>query len=294
MGWAALILPYLDQRPLYDQIDFTTTIDTPVNQAIRTTVLPIYTCPSDSSTGVYLICNDSSSPLADVATNSYTACYGALGQIDAVPAQGNGLFGAKLELADPGCKRRHEQYTRPGGTPAMSAQAPWAGVVTNGAVVTTPGCPVFASVMEAAPTQVMARVGKRPLLDPTSEPYDFFSPHNDIVNFVFADGSVHALHSSVTIDVLSPRHHSRRRNGAERRFLTEAHPCENGLHLSHLTAGRVRWFCWSSWGPAAIHVPVPRVWKMVRFTGIAARDFDFPCRRGGSSGQAARCLRERY
>ena len=58
---------------------------------------------------------------------------------------------------------------------------------------TTPGAPVYLSIIEQAPSMVMARVGMRPLNDRFSEPYDFFSPHPGVTQFVFADGSVHNI-----------------------------------------------------------------------------------------------------
>ena len=61
---------------------------------------------------------------------------------------------------------------------------------------------MYAAVTEMAPTQVMARIGNRNLLAPNSEPYDFFSPHAGMVNFVFADGSVRPLSSEVSYPVL--------------------------------------------------------------------------------------------
>jgi prepilin-type processing-associated H-X9-DG protein len=56
--------------------------------------------------------------------------------------------------------------------------------------------------MEPAPTMAMARIGSHTLNSPYSEPYDFFSPHPDVVNFAFADGSVHALSVSMDLTVL--------------------------------------------------------------------------------------------
>jgi hypothetical protein len=35
------------------------------------------------------------------------------------------------------------------------------------------------------------------LFDQMSEPYDFFSPHGNVVQFVFADGTVRALSSGI-------------------------------------------------------------------------------------------------
>ena len=47
----------------------------------------------------------------------------------------------------------------------------------------------------------MCRIGSKPLNSPISEPYDFFTPHLT-TNFVFADGSVHALPFTTAVPVL--------------------------------------------------------------------------------------------
>jgi hypothetical protein len=48
----------------------------------------------------------------------------------------------------------------------------------------------------------MARIGNRSLNSPYSEPYDFFSPHVDVVFFVFADGSVRGLTSNTELEAV--------------------------------------------------------------------------------------------
>ena len=49
---------------------------------------------------------------------------------------------------------------------------------------------------------VLARIcGRRPLNDPYSEPYDFFSPHTGVVFFAFADGSARGLNANLDLSV---------------------------------------------------------------------------------------------
>ena len=84
-GWAAYILPYVEQEPLYRRIDFATAIEAYANKDIRTTILKIYTCPSDLNTGIYVVDSQRNEPLADAATNSYAACYGSGGSIGEFP-----------------------------------------------------------------------------------------------------------------------------------------------------------------------------------------------------------------
>ena len=51
--WATLILPYLEQTALYEQVVFSVPPwSGPANQQLRETVLPVLTCPSDSRVGL--------------------------------------------------------------------------------------------------------------------------------------------------------------------------------------------------------------------------------------------------
>jgi len=48
--WLAAILPYLEQRPLWEQIDFTKAYDSTENAQAASTQLSVYLCPSTSRT----------------------------------------------------------------------------------------------------------------------------------------------------------------------------------------------------------------------------------------------------
>src|SRR5262249_3628446 len=80
-SWAAQLLPYLEQEPLSRQLQFNLPVEDPANLLGRTTVLRAFICPSDRSTGVFSVLDANGTPLADAATNSYAACYGAGGEI---------------------------------------------------------------------------------------------------------------------------------------------------------------------------------------------------------------------
>lgn len=48
-SWRTLILPFMEQRELYESIDLNKPWDDPVNQKAANTVLPFYSCPSSPS-----------------------------------------------------------------------------------------------------------------------------------------------------------------------------------------------------------------------------------------------------
>jgi prepilin-type processing-associated H-X9-DG protein len=136
------------------------------------------------------------------ATNSYAASYGALGLVDLQPEQGNGLLMRNSRFRIQDVPDGLSNTLALGERCAMLVRTPWAGVMTVAYAVTTPGAPVYTTITEGAPVLVMARISNRPLLVPNSEPYDFFSAHAGLVQFAFADGSVHALSGDVSVEVL--------------------------------------------------------------------------------------------
>lgn len=192
-GWAALILPYIEQGNLADQIDYVTAIEDPSHAQARVVRLSHLVCPSDVNTGVFTVLSNQNDPLADAHTNSYAACFGAYGLLNLTPDDGNGLFQRNSRHATSDITDGTSHTLAIGERGAILAKAPWAGAITGGTCRTTPGAPVFLSSIQQAPVMPLARMANRWLNDPLSEPYDFFSPHRHTVYFVFADGSVRGL-----------------------------------------------------------------------------------------------------
>jgi prepilin-type N-terminal cleavage/methylation domain-containing protein len=75
-GWAARILPQMDQAPLYNTLNFSLPMVDPVHANARTTVLPIYRCPSDVGLPVWTITDSGGSPLAQLAAANYVGSFG--------------------------------------------------------------------------------------------------------------------------------------------------------------------------------------------------------------------------
>jgi prepilin-type N-terminal cleavage/methylation domain-containing protein/prepilin-type processing-associated H-X9-DG protein len=223
-GWAALMLPFIEQGPLHEEIDFNLPVEDPQNAASRTRELAFVNCPSDPGTGLFTVVDELNAPICEAATNSYAGCFGSYNPtpanisehnvilINTNPDFGNGFFHRNSEI-------RHRDVTDGlshtlaiGERAAYFAKGPWAGVMTGGTIRTTPGAPVYTATIQLAPAMVLARAGKWSLNNRYSEPYDFFSAHRDTVNFVFADGSVRGLTSSTDHDVF---HAMATRDGGE-------------------------------------------------------------------------------
>src|SRR5262249_931191 len=142
-GWASYLLPYLEQAPLYAQIDFTAPTVGPQALGVRTTQLAVYTCPSDTAAGVYTAYAVDMTPVVDAATNSYVACYGAGGNMFTLPKDGNGMFVANGTVNFNWISDGLSNTIAIGERPALFVKAPWVGVLDQGTVQTTPGAPVF-------------------------------------------------------------------------------------------------------------------------------------------------------
>ena len=196
-GWAALLLPWIEQDNLWRQIPFLLPVERSGVEAVRRTPVGTYNCPSDRHAGEFMVQSETDRDLARAATNSYAACFGQGLYIGEYPADGTGIFyrNSRTRIAD---VRDGTPYTIAIGERAAAfVRTPWAGAMSGGTVRTTPGAPVDIAYAEEAPVQVMAGSGGYPINHRFSSPYNFFSPHGGVTHFAFADGSARALRNEI-------------------------------------------------------------------------------------------------
>jgi prepilin-type N-terminal cleavage/methylation domain-containing protein len=201
-GWAAFLLPYIEQGPLDSTIDHNMPVESPTMTEPRTNLLRLYTCPSDRLTGVFTVYTNTNQPLADAATNSYAASFGSSITMNLNPDFSDGVFCRNSATRFADITDGTSSTFVIGERGAFFTQTPWAGAMTGGSARITPGAPVHASFVEPPQVMPMARIGYRGLNDSYAQPYDFFSPHRNIVHFLFADGAVHALPVTIPVKVL--------------------------------------------------------------------------------------------
>jgi prepilin-type N-terminal cleavage/methylation domain-containing protein len=202
-GWAAYLLPYVEQEALARQVKFQVPIHDPLHEAVRLNPLRVYTCPSDRNTGAYTLFDQFSQPVVAASTTSYASNYGYGFEIGERPDDGSGVFfrNSRVRVAD--VIDGASNTLAIGERGALFARTPWAGAIDGGTVMVTPGAPVYGNIVEEPPVQAMASVnGMTPLNHPESNPYLFFSPHTGTVLFSFVDGSCRPLGIQVPVEVL--------------------------------------------------------------------------------------------
>ena len=221
-GWGAMILPYLDQGPLYMQIQTaiqnkTSITDSSVASAIQA-MLPVYICPSDlappSAFAVWSLAGNSSYPLVHsqgaagtvyAGPSSYAACVGRDEDSDADGVFGSGIFycnsATKMATITDGTSNTIMIIERawanaagvwvgaiPGCAMAFGPINPCVNVISGG----FPNSPIY-----APPMLVQAHVH---LVNPTTDGDggldDGSSLHPGGANMLYADGTVHFVLST--------------------------------------------------------------------------------------------------
>jgi prepilin-type N-terminal cleavage/methylation domain-containing protein/prepilin-type processing-associated H-X9-DG protein len=221
-GWAALLLPYLEQDNLYRQINLTKDISDPVHRVVRTTSLAVFLCPSDGGKTVFAV-----DALGDAEPyTNYLTVAGSPVQV----AHGNyvGVFGNPEVTPDPGflspetdrsSAHRGMLYRNStvrfadvtdgtsntlfvGERSSNLAYATWVGAVTGGQVPARIPDP-FGFGPEGAPLLALGHTGDASDVpphtpnSPVAHVDDFWSLHTTGVNFLMVDGSVRSINDSI-------------------------------------------------------------------------------------------------
>jgi prepilin-type N-terminal cleavage/methylation domain-containing protein/prepilin-type processing-associated H-X9-DG protein len=204
-GWAAMILPHLEQAPLFASANFGLPVERPENFTTRVAALDTYTCPADRNPGLYTATDQSGAVVGVFRTNSYAACYGAGLEIDDQPSSGNGLFRRNLVVRLSEVRDGSSSTIAVGERGACLVRTPWCGAPDGAISMFTPnssfeGYP--AGAIGRGAELVVAHVDDVQFNAPGTGPDDFYSPHPLGGNFLFADGSVRFVRDTVDLAVL--------------------------------------------------------------------------------------------
>ena len=178
-GWGAMILPMLEQSPLYAKCDFSTNNAVGGNRDAIRSGFALMRCPSDTAPDAILVELPNHSD-ALVATGNYVGCEGFL----------SGLSNVKFGQVTDGLSMTlmlGERNFVPGRNGALPFTSAWCGIVTESDVY------VFTS------TPYVAVSGSKPIN--RSSPANFSSRHTGGAFFARGDGSVGFISESIDAGV---------------------------------------------------------------------------------------------
>jgi prepilin-type N-terminal cleavage/methylation domain-containing protein/prepilin-type processing-associated H-X9-DG protein len=200
-GWAASLLPYMEQSNLWQSIHFDRQIFDPANAAARMVSVPSYLCPSDPrARHTFTVVDANGNPICDVAHASYTAMNGVLGvSNDAFDNNGAFIRNKPMRIADITDGLSTTLFV--GERSTNMSNVTWTGAVTNGVVpdLRYSDVPDQLANAELAPALVLSH-GSRDHLPNNPLVFDAdatFSYHVQGVNFLFGDGSVRPINNSI-------------------------------------------------------------------------------------------------
>jgi prepilin-type N-terminal cleavage/methylation domain-containing protein/prepilin-type processing-associated H-X9-DG protein len=201
-GWAAFLLPYLEQEPIYRLIDLKSPLQ--VQSAIQAMV-PVFLCPSDNLPVAPFTVNDVFfNPLCVAAPSSYAATVGD-DYSDTADPVGNGVFyrNSRTRLTD--ITDGTSQTVLVGDRAWIQTMGIWAGAPSGGLAQAGP---LNSWKSATGPAPVLTLVHNNWInitTDSDGGLDDFSSNHPHGANLLFGDGSVHFLYS---ITAPGPQHQS--------------------------------------------------------------------------------------
>jgi prepilin-type N-terminal cleavage/methylation domain-containing protein/prepilin-type processing-associated H-X9-DG protein len=197
-GWAAFILPYLEQDNLFRQLNFGQPVQ---NSPGIQTVVSLYLCPSDQAPlAAFPVPDGFGNTICSAAPSSYAACIGGDESDTSGPA-GRGVFYRNSQTRMTEIRDGTSNTFLVGERAWSNANGVWAGAIPGGVIMrgeSNPCQPVVPGAWYPASTLVLAHAHlNNAMTDPDGSAGmdDFSSMHSGGSNFVFADGSVHFLRS---------------------------------------------------------------------------------------------------
>jgi prepilin-type N-terminal cleavage/methylation domain-containing protein/prepilin-type processing-associated H-X9-DG protein len=197
-GWAAFLLPYLEQDNLYRQINFNQPIaSTPAAQVS----VKLYLCPHDlAPQSPFAVPDPFGSSIALAAPSSYSACVGG-DESDTFGPSGLGVFYRNSHTRMTDIADGTSNTILVGERAWAIANGIWAGAVPGGVIrrgQNNPCQPVVPGAWFPAATLVLSHAHlNNALVDPDGSAGmdDFGSRHFGGANFLLADGHVSFIQS---------------------------------------------------------------------------------------------------
>jgi prepilin-type processing-associated H-X9-DG protein len=215
-GWAAFLLPDLEQETVHRLIDFSRPITDSRHLAVRTANVPFLRCPSDPRQDPLQL-NEFTHPGAltsNLARSNYVACYGNtpfLGEHARVPSQhllvdgisGRGMFYRNSRIRPADVTDGLSTTFMIGERSAARSFSTWVGVIPGAAWRSANDTLNYGGIPSNLATSLVLGHACRdhPPSAEAGVAEDFSSGHINGINIAFADGSVHSISATVNMAV---------------------------------------------------------------------------------------------
>ncbi|MBI1914999.1 MAG: DUF1559 domain-containing protein [Planctomycetes bacterium] len=194
-GWAAFLLPYIEEDPLFRQLDFSRPIQ---NSPAVEKLVKLYLCPADVyQQGSFIVPDAFGNPLVAAAPCSYAACCGG-DESEPTDPGGRGVFYRNSRTPVSDIPDGSSNTILIGERSWANANGTWAGAVPGGVCLRgslnpTPGS---SASFGPAPTLVLAHSHlNNTNTDTDGGLDDFSSRHIGGSNMLFGDGHVSFIRS---------------------------------------------------------------------------------------------------
>ncbi len=201
-GWAAHILPQMEQQAVYNAIQFNQNIEAPANASARVQFIKSFTCPSDSpeltwTTKKYDLAGNPVATVCDVASANFIGVFGT----SEPGVEGDGVFyrNSKTRIGD--ITDGTSSTIIVGERSFRLGQTTWVGSVSGATLFPQPPS-TAPPILNNGSGMVLGHTGDgNGPGAPNSYVNQFSSQHTGGANFLFADGHVAFLKSSINYPV---------------------------------------------------------------------------------------------
>jgi prepilin-type N-terminal cleavage/methylation domain-containing protein/prepilin-type processing-associated H-X9-DG protein len=204
-GWAAMLLPQIEQTTTFSAINFSLNVEVPANLTSRLINVGNFLCPSDRVDLSWPAVNRNiltGAPIQEICRVAPSNYVGMNGTSEPGP-DGEGVLFRNSRIAFRDITDGLSQTITVGERSHLLGVATWAGAVTGALLYDDDGDNIGTADLETGPGMVLGHSGEG--VGPgsnRSEPNQFYSLHAGRgVNFLFADGHVTYLNSTMNYKV---------------------------------------------------------------------------------------------